>query len=64
MNIQNEKVLIKAFFAAQFSNCRLNYYCGNVNSNANFGIYIQYLQQPWTLLYAHLKIQIMVFLSW
>ena len=25
--------------------------CGNVNSDANFGIYIQYLQKPWTFFY-------------
>ena len=33
--------------------------CRNVNSNSNFGIYIQYLQQPWTFLYVHLQFQIM-----
>ena len=38
--------------------------CGNVNSNANFGMYIQHLQQPWTFLYVHLQIQIMTFFSW
>ena len=33
--------------------------CRNVNSNSNFGIYMQYLQQPWTFLYVHLQFQIM-----